>query len=79
MASTPKEPQKLAKAVAVVELEIDVDSTWGEDCTVGQVYKQAEDEARGLLNQAFAAIKATHHVRMRGKPKITAVLTPRDY
>ena len=32
-----------------VTLEIDVPGTWGDDCTTGQVVKQATDSALGTI------------------------------
>ena len=36
-------------AVVTVTLEIKVDSSWGDDCTVGQVKKQAIDGANNSV------------------------------
>ena len=43
----------MAKAIVKVLLEIEVDSVWGDDCTVGQVKKQAMDQATATIAKAF--------------------------
>ena len=40
-------------ATVKVTLEIKADSTWGDDCTVGQVKKQAIDSARKIIGKAL--------------------------
>jgi len=66
------------KAVAHVEvsLEITLPDIWGTDCTLSQVYKQAEDSAINIVSQQIAA--STRNMRISGKPKVTAVLASKD-
>jgi len=40
-----------AKARVQVTIEIECTSSWGDDCQVGQIYKQAADEALAFLNK----------------------------
>jgi hypothetical protein len=37
-----------ARATVTVTLEIVIDSTWGDDCTVSQIHKQAIDSWAGI-------------------------------
>lgn len=46
-----------ATAKVRVELEISIPSTWGDECTVGQVRKQAKDSAEGILRKMAAKNK----------------------
>jgi len=46
-----------ATAVVTVTLKINVTDTWGDDCTVGQVKKQALDSASGILHRALKESK----------------------
>lgn len=46
-----------AKATVRVELVIDVPDNWGDDCSIGQIRKQAIDSASMALDKAFTAIK----------------------
>lgn len=41
------------RARVQVTLEIDVSDTWGPDCDLGQVFKQASDSAIGVLRGVF--------------------------
>lgn len=52
MASESKKEQTAVARVRVM-LEIPVKGSWGDDCTVAQVYKQAVDGARGVLRRHF--------------------------
>ena len=50
-----------AKAIVRLTLEVNVTDTWGDDCTVGQVKKQARHSAvrqiSSLLNDGSQSIK----------------------
>ncbi len=39
-----------ARARLTFEMDIDLTSTWGDDCTVGQVKSQADDGAKHIAN-----------------------------
>ena len=72
-----------AHAVVTVTLEVDVGSAWGDDCSVGQVHKQAEDEALNSIRFVFQeANKHTPHctrgIRVAGVPKVIAVVNTRE-
>ncbi len=59
-----------SKATAHVTLtvEITVGSTWGDNCTVGQIYKQAAEEALGIIDRLLG-----EQIRIVGRPVVTAV------
>ena len=40
---------------STVILEVKVGDSWGDECSVGQVKKQALDSANIILNKAFSA------------------------
>ena len=86
MASDPRK-ERFAKATVRVTLEMYVTGSWGDDCTVGQVYKQAEEEAIGMLRRHFDTMeplrasfrcdKNEQRVRILNMEPI-AILTERD-
>lgn len=55
----------IARARVQVTLEFDVDGLWGDDCTVGQVHKQAKDSAIQKIQNAAGHIS--------GKPVIKSL------
>ena len=63
-----------ATARVTVTLEIVVPSSWGKDCPVSQVYRQAAESAVSTIYHAIRAsnIKAT----VVGKPEVTTVIAP---
>jgi hypothetical protein len=82
MASDPR-TKRSAHAIVVVTLDVEVDSSWGGDCTVDQVHKQAADEATGTLRFIFQEANkstsgCTRKVRVREIPKVTAVMSERE-
>lgn len=62
-----------AIATVTVTLEIVVPDRWGNNCTLEQVYRQAERSAVGAMQHAIHAsnIKA----KIVGKPEVSAVVT----
>lgn len=52
------------KARVVVTLDIDVDGTWGDDCTVAQVKKQAIDNANHMLTKNLTS---SNDIKIVGK------------
>lgn len=69
--------EQKARAVArvTVTLELKVGGTWGSDCKIDQVYKQAKDSAMLLLNQTF---DNNRDVSISGKPKVEAIIIPEN-
>lgn len=66
-----------AKARVQIIVEVDADSLWGDECSIGQLYKQAADSARLIL---FDVLKPGEHARIRviGEPKVVGVITEKD-
>ena len=65
-----------ATAHVKVLLEIVLPDIWGVDCTLGQVYKQAEDSAINIISQQIAA--STKNMQITGKPVVTAILVKKQ-
>lgn len=59
-------------ARVVVEVEVTCGS-WGEQCNLDQVYRQATQEAEGFLRRAFSA--AGGKARLLGVKRVEAVTT----
>lgn len=65
-------------ASARVRLTIDIPLTdsWGGDCPLEQVEKQAKDVALGMIrNSQFHELKMA---RIVGEPEVTAILTSKE-
>lgn len=67
--------KRYATAQVTLTLEINVRSTWGADCSMDQVYKQAEAEALGAIRNH---LEPKAHVRVIGTPTVTAILATRE-
>lgn len=66
------------KATARVRLTIEVPltDTWGGDCPLEQVEKQAKDAALGMIrNSQFHELKMA---TILGEPQVTAILTQKE-
>lgn len=61
-------------ARATLTVEIYALGSWGKDCQLDQVYKQAAEAAIGRLENC----KDLRNIRIIGKPIITAVLVEED-
>jgi len=42
-----------ARAVVTVQIEVDIEGTWGDECTVAQVHNQAKTEALQTLDHVL--------------------------
>ena len=65
---------KRSKASAKVRilLEVSLPDTWGEDCCLSQVYKQAKDSAVNIVSQRiFGSMK---EMQMIGEAEVLAIL-----
>jgi hypothetical protein len=62
-----------ASARVRLEVEIQVGSKWGADCSIQQVHEQAFEEASGKLGRMIEK-SGEHGVRIVGDPVITAVI-----
>lgn len=60
----------MVTATIIVQLEIQVHDTWNDDCTVGQVKKQALESARHMLRSTVGSIKNVH---MISDPKCVSI------
>lgn len=65
-----------AKARVQIVVEVDA-SSWGEDCSILQLYKQAGEAARDTLINSLKP-ELIGKIRIIGEPKIIGVLTERD-
>lgn len=68
-----------AKATVRVTFEMTYEEgTWGDDCTIGQLRKQAEDGAKSVAQRVCDAAASTAKARLRiiSIDKTTAVLLP---
>ena len=65
-----------AKAVVTLTLSVPVRDFWGEDCTVGQIHKQAIQSALAIL-AAGLKIDAIH-AELVGTPVVKHVLAETD-
>jgi hypothetical protein len=64
-----------ARARVQLTLDIFVDDRWGADCDLAQIYKQAEESARGLLRRKLEQEMNRGALSIVGDLKITAILT----
>jgi hypothetical protein len=70
----PGEQMSKIQARARVQVMLEVEaSLWGDDCTVGQVHKQAADDALATVRKIIEANKSKAVIV--GTPKVTGVLT----
>lgn len=63
-----------AKARVSVLLEVSLSDTWGSDCQLDQVYKQAKDSAMNMIHRKMTG-GGQRDIRIIGDPKVTAILT----
>ena len=68
--------QTTAKARVQVTLEVEAGSGWGEECTIGQLYKQAEESAMIAVNNAIG--KSGINARVIGDAKVIGILTEKS-
>lgn len=60
-----------ATARVKVVLEVSVSDSWGEDCKVDQIRRQATESAMRIIGNL-----QTQLVKIVGTPEVTAVLIP---
>jgi hypothetical protein len=71
--------KKTASARVTVTVEIDVGSSWGDDCSVGQVHDSASREALGKLRHLIETDgHALRQMRIIGAPKVVAIIATRE-
>lgn len=68
-------------ARVVLTVEIDVPDHWGDDCTFGQIQKQAIEAARGALRCGVVLdgvrglpVQATTMARVVGEPNVIQIM-----
>lgn len=62
-------------AHVTLTVEVAVRDSWGEDCSISQVHRQASESAMGHLSKCLTDCKA---VRIVGEAKVTAVIVERE-
>lgn len=67
-------PRIEASAVVIVKVRVELAAMWGDDCSVGQVHRQAVEEATGLVRRL---IKDSPAARVVGEPEVSAVIADR--
>lgn len=68
-------PQNFMKIQAKAKVQITVETDaecWGEDCSIGQLYKQASES--GITN-VRNALQSSMKVRIIGEPKVIGIIT----
>ena len=60
------------KARVKILLEISLSDTWGGDCPLSQVHKQAKDSAMNIVSQRIAS--SERNIRIVGKPEAVAIM-----
>lgn len=58
-----------ARAVVRLKIEITVGDTWGADCALPQIWKQATESAVDAVRRGMP-----HGVRLIGEPEVDAIL-----
>lgn len=72
---------KKIKATAKVQVTIQVNSSaWGEDCPIGQLYRQAaEDAINQVVNlRHYRSGECGQPVIIVGEPKVIGIITERE-
>ncbi len=57
------------KARMIVELDVYVESAWGDNCSLSQVRKQAREMAMVELNKLFMERPIDSGIHLRSNPK----------
>lgn len=66
-----------AKARVQITVEVDAGAPWGEDCPIGQLFKQAKDAAReNLLNSLKPGMQGI--LSIVGEPKVIGIITEKS-
>ena len=66
-----------ASAVATITVEVHALGSWGTDCSVEQVHRQAGEEAVNYLRN-LAKISGTNRLRVVGSPEIKTIIVERN-
>lgn len=65
-----------ATAIVTLTVEVRANGSWGTDCSVAQVHRQAAESAIGYLNN-LARIQGSGRLTIVGKPEVKTVITER--
>lgn len=68
------EKKLVATARAIVVLELVIKDTWGHDCTVAQIHKQAKDAAVSRLRSLPERNGVEGKITLVGEPDIKVIL-----
>lgn len=67
---------KRVTALATVEVIVQVSQgTWGEDCSIGQLYRQAEE---GAVNEVRRALSESKKIKVIAALKVTGMMTKEE-
>lgn len=61
----------ISKGRVTVTVELDADGTWGFECKLDQIHKQATEEVLASLKTKLKE----KNIRIVGEPKVLAILT----
>jgi hypothetical protein len=67
-------------ANARVKVMLDINckgGVWGEECSIGQLQKQAAESALQQLNHMFQEQKA-YNISIVGEPEVTGIITKEE-
>lgn len=62
------------RARVTVLVEIEVPDTWGEDCPMSQVHRQATESAYGMVDRLRRHPVEPSSYRIVGNPKVEMIL-----
>lgn len=65
-----------ARATVQIVVQVKSTSTWGDDCTAGQIHSEAGRECKALIESTL--LKAGIRCTIVDEPKVTGVLTERE-
>lgn len=75
MSSKPRVGKPVgATAIVTLTVRIQVPSSWGPDCTVAQIHRQAGESAVGMLRNANIT---AGRLEIVGAPEVKTVITER--
>lgn len=65
----------VTKAKVTMTVEVDVPSTWGDECPISQVRDQATTEAKAMVCQS--AMRG--NIKIIGEPEVVALMVPLNH
>ena len=66
--------QVVARARVKMTIDLEADGTWGNDCSLAQILKQAEHETVEKVYRLVSGAHPRHKLAIVGKPVVTAVI-----